>query len=43
MISCRIVIQDEVNAKVENLPVEYRRKIANKLKFLVSYARYPPI
>ena len=33
MISCRIVIQDEVNVKVENLPVEYRRKIANKLKF----------
>ena len=42
MISCRIVIQDEVNVKVENLPVEYRRKIANKLKS-VSYARYPPI
>ena len=29
MVSCRIVIQDEVNVKVENLPVEYRRKIAN--------------
>jgi len=42
MISCRIVIQDEVNVKVENLPVEYRRKIANKLKFSVPYARYLP-
>ena len=42
MISCRIVIQDEVNVKVENLPVEYRRKIANKLKFQVPYARYLP-
>ena len=42
MISGRIVIQDEVNVKVENLPVEYRRKIANKLKFQVPYARYLP-
>ena len=42
MVSCRIVIQDEVNVKVENLPVEYRRKIANKLKFQVPYARYLP-
>ena len=42
MITCRIVIQDEVNVKVENLPVEYRRKIANKLKFQVPYARYLP-
>ena len=42
MISCRIIIQDEVNVKVENLPVEYRRKIANKLKFQVPYARYLP-
>ena len=31
MISCRIVIQDEVNVKVENLPVEYRRKTGGNL------------
>ena len=42
MTSCRIVIQDEVNIKIENLPVENRRKIANKLKFAVPYARYLP-
>ena len=42
MTSCRIVIQDEVNVKVENLPVEHRRKVANKLKFRVPYARYLP-
>ncbi len=42
MVSCRIIIQDEVNVKVENLPVEYRRKIANKLKFQVPYVRYLP-
>ena len=42
MTSCKIVIQDEVNVKVENLPVENRRKIANKLKFQVPYARFLP-
>jgi superfamily II DNA or RNA helicase len=39
---CRIVLHDEVNLKVEGLPVDVRRKIANKLKFQVPYARYLP-
>ena len=30
MTSCKIVIHDEVNLKVEGLPVDIRRKIANK-------------
>ena len=42
MTTCRIVIQDEVNIKLEGLPVEVRRKIANRLKFEVPYARYMP-
>ena len=42
MTTCRIVIQDEVNIKLEGLPVEIRRKIANRLKFEVPYARYMP-
>jgi len=42
MTTCKIIIEDEVNMKVEGLPVEYRRKIANKLKFEVPYARYMP-
>ena len=42
MTSCKIVIHDEVNLKVEGLPVDIRRKIANKLKFQVPYARYLP-
>ena len=29
---CKIIINDEVNVKIEGLPVEIRRKIANKLK-----------
>jgi len=39
---CKIIINDEVNVKIEGLPVDVRRKIANKLKFSVPYARYLP-
>jgi superfamily II DNA or RNA helicase len=42
MTTCRIIIQDEVNIKLEGLPVEIRRKISNRLKFEVPYARYMP-
>ena len=42
MASCRLVIQDEVNIKLEGLEVDIRRKIANALKFEVPYARYMP-
>ena len=42
MTSCRLIIHDEVNIKFEGLPVEIRRKLANKLKFQVPYARYMP-
>ena len=42
MSSCKLVILDEVNLKVEGLEVDVRRKIANKLKFQVPYARYLP-
>jgi len=42
MTSCRIIVEDEVNVKLEGLPVEIRRKIANSLKFEVPYARYMP-
>ena len=39
---CKIIISDEVNVKIEGLPVEVRRKIAKKFKFQVPYARYLP-
>ena len=42
MPSCRLIIQDEVNIKIEGLPVDVRRKVSNKLKFEVPYARYMP-
>ena len=42
MPSCKLVIKDEVNIKVEGLSVETRRKIVNELKFDLPYARHMP-
>lgn len=42
MKPCTLIIEDEVNIKLEGLPVDLRRKLANKLKFPVPYARYMP-
>ena len=42
MPSCKIIIRDEVNIKIEGLSVEVRRKISNKLKFELPYARHMP-
>ena len=40
--SCKLIIEDEVNIKLEGLDVDVRRKLANALKFEVPYARYMP-
>jgi superfamily II DNA or RNA helicase len=42
MASCRLIIEDEVNIKLEGLDVDIRRKIANALKFEVPYAKHMP-
>ena len=42
MPSCKLVIKDEVNIKVEGLALETRRKLANKFKVDVPWARYQP-
>ena len=42
MATCKLVIEDEVNIKLEGLEVDVRRKLANALKFEVPYARYMP-
>ena len=42
MSNCKLIIKDEVNIKFEGLAVETRRKIANKLKFDLPYARHMP-
>jgi superfamily II DNA or RNA helicase len=39
---CKIIIRDEVNIKIEGLPVEIRRKLSNALKFELPYARHMP-
>lgn len=42
MSTCKLIIKDEVNIKFENLSLEARRKLANKFKFEVPWARYQP-
>ena len=39
---CKIIINDEVNVKIDGLPVDVRRKISNKMKWQLPYARYLP-
>ena len=41
MATCKLIIEDEVNIKLEGLEVDVRRK-ENAPKFEVSYARYMP-
>jgi superfamily II DNA or RNA helicase len=40
--NCKLIIKDEVNIKFEGLSIETRRKLANKFKFEVPWARYQP-
>ena len=42
MASCKLIVEDEVNIKLEGLEVGIRRKISNALKFEIPYARYMP-
>ena len=42
MATCKLIIEDEVNIKLEGLDVDVRRKLANALKFEVPYAKYMP-
>jgi superfamily II DNA or RNA helicase len=40
--NCKLVIKDEVNIKIDGLPVEIRRKLVNSLKYDLPYARHMP-
>jgi superfamily II DNA or RNA helicase len=42
MKSCKIIIKDEVNIKVEGLELPTRKKLSNKFKFEIPWARYQP-
>jgi superfamily II DNA or RNA helicase len=40
--SCKLIIKDEVNIKVEGLELTTRKKLSNKFKFEIPWARYQP-
>ena len=42
MPTCKLPVFDEVNIKLEGLPPDVRRKLANAMKFEVPYARHTP-
>jgi len=42
MATCKLIIEDEVNFKIEGLAVNVRREITNALKFEVPYAKHMP-
>ena len=42
MSTCKLIIEDEVNIKIEGLDVDVRRQLANALKFEVPYAKHMP-
>jgi len=41
-MSCKLIIRDEVNIKLEGLSVEIRRKLSNNFKYEAPYAKYHP-
>ena len=42
MSSCKLVIKDEVNVKFENLSLDWRKRLSNKFKYEIPYARHLP-
>jgi superfamily II DNA or RNA helicase len=42
MKQCTIVVRDEVNVKIEGLDLDTRRRLVNRFKYDVPYARYLP-
>jgi superfamily II DNA or RNA helicase len=42
MPTCKLIIEDEVNIKLEGLSVDIRRKLSNALKYELPYAKHMP-
>jgi len=42
MRECKLIIKDEVNVKIEGLDLDTRKRLTNKFKYEVPYARYLP-
>jgi len=41
-MTVKLIIKDEVNIKIEGLPLDARKKLANTFKYEIPYARYHP-
>lgn len=41
-MTCRIILKDEVNCKIEGLDIATRKKCEKELKFFLPYARHVP-
>jgi superfamily II DNA or RNA helicase len=41
-MAVRLVIKDEVNIKLDNLPLDVRKKLANTFKYELGYAKFHP-
>ena len=41
-MSCKIILKDEVNCKIEGLDLEMRKKLEKELKFFLPYAYHVP-
>jgi len=41
-MTVKLIIRDEVNIKIEGLPLDARKKLANTFKYEIPYARYHP-
>ena len=42
MKSCKIVVKDEVNIKIEGLDLDMRKKLSNQFKYRIPYAIHMP-
>ena len=42
MRTANLIVKDEVNVKIEGLDLEARKRLSNKFKYEVPYARYLP-
>ena len=41
-MKCKLIIKDEVNCKIEGLDLDTRKRLVNKFKFEIPYARHLP-
>ena len=42
MAGCKLIIKDEVNIKLEGLPVDVRRRLTNRFRYEIPNARHTP-